>query len=137
MPVRTALRVRLPNRPGELARVTRQLANAGINLESVAGVVSGNEGIVEILTGDADRAAQALQGAGIAFDRASVLVLPLSERFINTPGTLAQAAEALAQAGINIESAYTMPGGPTGAQVVLGCSDPQKAEQLIASMLMA
>jgi hypothetical protein len=137
MPIRTALRVRLPNRPGELARVARQLANAGVNLEAVAGVASANEGTVEILPDEADRAAQALQGAGIAFDRADVLVLPASERFINTPGSLAQAAEALAQAGINIESIYIVPGGPTGVQAALGSDDPQRAEQILASLVSA
>ena len=35
MAIETALRIRLPNRPGELARVARQLANAGVNIRSV------------------------------------------------------------------------------------------------------
>jgi hypothetical protein len=137
MPVGTALRVRLPNRPGELARVAGQLGNAGVNIQSVAGVVSDDEGVVELMADDLDRAAAVLQDAGVSVQRVQVLVQPVSERFASTPGTLAQAAGALAAEGINIESIYLLPGGPTGVQVVLGCDRPERAEQLVSPMAMA
>ena len=41
----TVLTTRLPHRPGELARLTRALADAGVNIEAVYVLASGRDGI--------------------------------------------------------------------------------------------
>src|SRR5437588_4641765 len=103
MAVQSAIRVRLPNRPGELLKVVRELARLGVNLEAVAGVAgSGQEGVLELLVNDAEAASRALKDAGLAFDVTQVAVVWLP----NKPGTLAKACEALANAGINLNATF-------------------------------
>ncbi|MFL5733941.1 MAG: ACT domain-containing protein [Chloroflexia bacterium] len=133
MPIETALRIHLPNRRGELARVARQLANAGVNIRTIAGLTVGNEGTVELLVDDPARASQALKQAGANFEQARVIVSPIPSQVRDTPGTLAQLADILAEAGINIESLYTTAGQGGQLQGVLGCDNPEKAEPLLAS----
>ncbi len=133
MAIETALRVRLPNRPGEFARVTRQLANAGVNIRSVVGLTAGNEGVVEFLVENVPAATRAFEQAGTPFQEVRVVVNPIPTEVITQVGAMATLAEALAAAGINIESLYAAP-GPTGApQSVLGSSDPEGADPLMAT----
>lgn len=42
---RTVLAVQLPHRPGELARVTRQLADAGVNIDALYVLRANSDGI--------------------------------------------------------------------------------------------
>src|SRR5438045_9576241 len=126
----TALRMHLPNRQGELDKITRQLANAGVNIRPAAGVTSGGEGQVEFLVDNPGNAITALTQAGTNFDQVRVAISPIPQQAMNQPGTLARLAEKLAAAGINIESFYPAP-GPTGEILaVLGCSDPEQADHI-------
>ena len=133
MAIETALRIRLPNRPGELARVARQLANAGVNIRSVVCLTLGGEGVVEFLVDDLVAATRSLGPEGTAVREVRVVVTPIPTEVINQPGALATLAEALAAAGINIESLYAAIGPNGEVQSVLGCSDPEKAEPLMAT----
>src|SRR5213596_1740695 len=101
MATETALRVRLPNRPGELARVARQLANAGVNIRSVAGVSGPGEGTLELLVDNLGAATGALMQGGTAFQEVRVVVSPIPAGVTDQPGMLARLAEKLAGAGIN------------------------------------
>jgi hypothetical protein len=131
MAIETALRVSLPNRPGELARVARQLANAGVNVRSVAGVSGAGEGVLEFLVDNLDAAAGALRQGGTSFQETRVATSPIPNEVVSQPGALAHLAEALAGAGINIESLYAAVGEGGQIMAVLGCSDPEKAEPLL------
>jgi hypothetical protein len=74
-----------------------------------------------MLVDDADATREALQGAGIevSADR-DVLVTEVEDR----PGTMAEVARKLGDAGVNIEFAYTTFGG---VRLVLGVDDLDKA----------
>jgi hypothetical protein len=133
MAIETALRVRLPNRPGELARVARQLADAGVNIRSVAGVAGAGEGSLEFRVDSLGAAIGALMQGGTTFQEVRVVVSPIPSGVPDQPGTLARLAEKLAAAGINIESLYIAIGPGDQPQAVLGCSDPEKAEPILAS----
>ena len=80
MSVETALRVRMKNSPGELARVSEQLGTAGVNIRAIAGVASGDESRLEFLVDNPANAARVLRDAGISFDEVPVALawLPTS-----------------------------------------------------------
>jgi hypothetical protein len=123
--VMTDLTLSLPNRPGTLAAAAAALANAGINIDGVCGsTVGGGEGIGHVLVTDAAAARQALQAAGttIAGER-QVLVAEVEDR----PGTLAEVAGKLANAGINIDLLYLA----TRTRLVIGVPDVQAAQSLL------
>src|SRR5262245_16406740 len=108
MAIRTALRLDLANQPGELAKVLRPIAQAGVNIHALAGIASAHSAVVAALPSDPAAAARALQQAGIHFQEVAVVVTWLPNR----PGTLLKACEALATAGINIESVYVVSTDP-------------------------
>ncbi len=133
MAVERAIRFNLPNQPGELLRVVRQIAEAGVNLRSVAGVVGqdAGTGTVELLVSDPDLALRSLRDGGTQAEEVQVAVAWLPDR----PGTLAAALQALADEGINIESIYLVSTDEQrGRQAAFGCSDPQRADQILSNV---
>ena len=103
MPTATQLNLTLDNEIGTLARLSRDLANGGVNLLALsAHEVDRHKGIVRLLVPNRELATRALSKAGYAFTVEEVLFVELQHR----PGALAKAVEKLARARINIRYAY-------------------------------
>ena len=137
MAVQVALRLEVANRPGELVKVLRPIAQAGVNLHAVAGVAGSGASagtptnVVELLPSQVAAAADALQKAGIQSHQVEVVVNWLPNR----PGTLLKACEALATAGINIEGVYVVSTDPSqGVQMTFECREAQRADQVLAGV---
>jgi hypothetical protein len=115
------LTVVLEDRPGALADLGEATGAADINIEGMCATTSGGKGEIHILVEDLAATREALDGAGIEVsgDR-EVLVVEVEDR----PGTMAEAARKLGDAGVNIEFAYTTFGG---VRLVLGVDDLEKA----------
>ncbi len=123
MPKVTQLVLNLQSKPGVLANVTGVLGRVGVNIEGVCGVESAGRGKIRLLVSDVSRAEAALKAAKIRCGREDAITLSLENR----PGTLAEAAEKLARAKVNIKCAYSAMGSAPGpALVVLTVSNLQK-----------
>jgi hypothetical protein len=111
--VATDLAVTLPeDRPGMLARAVNAVSNAGLNLEGHAEM----EGVVHVLTVDADAARKALEGAGFRIVREQQVVLvPVHDR----PGSAASVFRRIADAKVNIRFSYLA----TGNRLVIAADD--------------
>lgn len=98
--VATDLAVTLPeDRPGMLARAVNAVSSAGLNLEGHAEM----EGVVHVLTTDADAARGALEAAGFRVVREQEVVLvPVEDR----PGSAASIFRRIADAKVNIRFSY-------------------------------
>jgi hypothetical protein len=120
------LSVALDNRPGELARLGEATAGAGINIEGVCGVATGGgTATIHILVEDVVATRSALENAGLEVsDEHDVLVVDVEDR----PGAMSEVARNLADAGVNIELAYTTFGG---VRLVLGVDDLEKTRAAI------
>jgi hypothetical protein len=133
MSVETALRVRLPNRPGELSRIASQLARAEVNIRAVGGVAgaaSPSESVLEFLVDRPSEASRAWREAGTPFEEVPVALVWLPDE----PGTLAKAGAALAEAGINLDSTYIVRTEAGRTQVAFGCADAPQADRLLAAL---
>ena len=123
MPAARELRVHIADKPGVLGLVSVVLSEAGINIEGFA--VWG--GVARLFVSDTDRAQELLDNEGFPCAAADVLRLHLPDE----PGNLAEVAEVLGSAGINIDYAYTVtPEQPGEAAFVLAV-DPKRAEGVI------
>ena len=98
--VATDLAVTLPDdRPGMLAKAVNAVSSAGLNLEGHAEM----EGVVHVLTTDADAARGALEAAGFRIVREQQVVLvPVEDR----PGSAASIFRRIADAKVNIRFSY-------------------------------
>jgi hypothetical protein len=115
------LTVVLDDKPGTLADLGEATGKANVNIEGMCATTTGGKGEIHMLVDDADATREALRGAGIevSADR-DVLVTEVEDR----PGTMAEVARKLGDAGVNIEFAYTTFGG---VRLVLGVDDLDKA----------
>jgi hypothetical protein len=115
------LTVLLEDRPGALADLGEATGRAGINIEGVCAITAEGRGVIHVLLEDVAAAREVLEGAGfeVAEER-EVLVVDVEDR----PGTMGEVARKVAEAGVNIELAYTTFGA---VRLVLGVDDFEQA----------
>lgn len=118
------LTIYLDDQPGELARLTALLGQAGVNIEGCCALASGGgEGEVHLLVEDEAAAFGALDEAGIdVASEQEVVVVPVEDR----PGALGEVARRLGEAGVNITLTYLA----TNTRLVFACDDLATARRL-------
>lgn len=118
------LSVHHADEPGMLGAISSVLGESGINIDGF-GVWGG---VARLFVSDPDRARELLEEAGYTCEQREVLRLHLPDE----PGNLAEVAQALGDAGINIDYAYTLtPSQPGAAAFVLAVVDPEEAEEIL------
>ncbi|MFQ6617149.1 MAG: amino acid-binding protein [Fidelibacterota bacterium] len=128
MAVTRQFSVFLENAPGHLAKLTRSIADAGVNLLAISIPPSAEHGIIRIVTEDPDATRSVLSETGHAFSETDVLLIELE----NKVGALAEAAEKLAAERINVEYAYcSVSKGGTGTAAIFKVSDLEKASAIL------
>ena len=122
--------VSLPNKPGEVAKVTEALANKGINITGFSGATCGDSGSICLLTNDEAATRIALRGYDV--HERELVVASLADK----PGSLAEAARRLGDARVNIEAA--VPTGMSGGNisVAFATDDPAKARDALGSAVL-
>jgi len=117
--------VKLPNRPGELARLTEKLRDARVNIRTMS--TEPRAEIVRLVTADPEKTKEALREAGMEFSERNVLVAKLEDK----PGELARITGVLAREGINIDAAYMLDKDSKHVHVALAVSDEEKARNIL------
>lgn len=119
--------VELPNQPGSLAMVAEAVAERGINITGFAGATSGELGSVVFTTDDESATRNALGEKGWVYREVPIVHASMEHR----PGTLAAAARKLADAGINIETAFVAGMDGDKVQVAFGVDTPEAASRAL------
>jgi hypothetical protein len=119
--------VELPNQPGSLAMVAEAVAERGINITGFAGATSGELGSVVFTTDDESATRNALGEKGWVYREVPIVHATMEHR----PGTLAAAARKLADAGINIETAFVAGMDGDKVEVAFGVDTPEAAERAL------
>jgi hypothetical protein len=117
----TDIRIEADNRPGQLAAIGEELGKAGVNIDGFSATVDDGRGFLHLLVEDGATARQALEAAGftVAGEREAIVLDNVEDR----PGYLGELARRLADAGVNIESAYLA----TNTRIVFGVGDAAQA----------
>jgi hypothetical protein len=116
--------VTLANKPGQLATLAGQLADAGIHIESLAAIGSDGESLVRFMPDDAVATRHVLKSAGVHFEERPVL-----DTFIpDEPGALAEVTQRLADADVNIDSIYLLHSNAEGLHFAMTVDDPELAQ---------
>jgi hypothetical protein len=123
----TQLTLTLESKPGVLAKISRTLADAGVNITAICAAETAGRGKIRMLVSDPARAKDALKAAKLRCGEEPALTLTLEDR----PGALARVAEKLAQGKLNIKCAYATTSGGGSATVVLTVSNADKAQALL------
>lgn len=122
--------VKLENRPGRLAEVLQVVADRGVNLTAAGGAASGEAGAVALIADDETGLQDALAGGGATYEDVELVSAELEDR----PGTLADAARRLGDAGVNITA--LVPTGMIGGRVsvAFGVDDADAARRALTEM---
>jgi hypothetical protein len=115
--------VEASNRPGEFARHADAIAKRGINLANVVCLGIGDRGGAAFYATDEAGLRTALNEAGIAFREVEAVTARLQDK----PGTVADAARRLGDAGVNIE--LLVPMGMSAQEEVTVAFGVDKADQ--------
>ena len=98
----------MDDQPGKLADLGEATGRGGVNIEGLCAMVGDGKGFIHILVQDEGAARKALEDAGIAVaDEREAVVVDLHDK----PGAMGEVARDLAEAGVNIDVAYTIFSG--------------------------
>ena len=117
------------NAVGVIAEITKALADEEINVESINAQVVGEQGTIILTADHYDRALFVLNKAGFKAVSDDALVLHLPDR----PGALADVADRLKQAGVNIESLHILNRQAGHAMIALKTDNKAGAVAAIGS----
>jgi len=111
--------VHLANRPGMLATLAEQIADAGVNIEALAAFGVGEVGMVRLIVTDEAIARSVLRRAGMSFEERPITVTTLPHH----PGALASLTRDLADSGVNIDALYLLRSSAEGLELAIGIDD--------------
>ena len=118
------LSVFLENKTGRLARVTRVLGEASINIRALSIADTSDFGILRLIVNDPPRAYSILKDAGFTVSETEVIAV----RVQDTPGGLAAVLEQMSEANLSIEYMYAFLGtSENDALVIFKVEDIKKA----------
>ncbi len=90
------------NKPGKIERVTRVLAEKGINIRAITISDSGDYGIIKLLLDHPEAGCEHLTADGIAASLKEIVAV----RMMDKPGGLYSIAKILREKSVNVEDAY-------------------------------
>lgn len=115
----------VPNKVGELAAITEDLGNNGINILSISAMGFEDKGVVHLITSDERSALRVLNKRGLDVRLSDVLVVTIPDR----PGELAKIVKKISRAGINIEGVYQLKKDKGIAEIVI---KPENIDEALA-----
>lgn len=118
------------NKPGEFARHAEEIARRGINLASVVCLGLGDRGGAAFYAQDEAGLRSALNDAGIGFREVSIVTVRLDDK----PGTVAEAARRLGDAGVNIELLARMGVDGQMVTVAFGVDQEEQARTALGDL---
>jgi hypothetical protein len=122
------LSVFLVNRPGVLAKVCSALSDAGVDLRAISVSDTVDHAVVRLVTTDSELARTVLERGGALVVETDVLMITLA----NKPGALADMANKLSEAKLNIEYSYGSIGAADKVTLVMRINDVEKAMKVLA-----
>lgn len=119
----------LINKPGILAQVSKQLAQAKINVLAMTMMDSSEHGVLRLVAEDHEKLRNALKALDLPTTEADVLLVEMP----NKPGALADICGKLATAHINISYAYCTTGTKGGkTKGIFRVADIKKAQKVLS-----
>lgn len=113
----------LENKAGELAQITKILAENNVNLRAISIAETSDYGVLRMIADDAEHASRVLMKNGNVISMTPVSVIEVPDR----PAGLSDVLSVLAKADIDIEYMYSLFTQEQGkAYMVFRVSDKQK-----------
>ena len=116
------------NKPGVLAHVLKEFANAKLNIVAMTMMDSVEHGVMRVVFAEPEQARELMTKLNLPFNETDVLCVQMD----NKAGALASVAERLSKNHINITYAYVTAGAKGGRTTgVLKVADVKKAMKVL------
>ena len=123
----TRIVIMAKNEVGVIADISRALADASINIETISAKALGDKGVITLTTDDDDASLRVLTDTGFKASADDSLMLSLHDE----PGALAKVAERFKEAGINIQSLHILDRREGHTTIAVSTDDRERAEALV------
>ena len=122
------LSVYAENSKGSLARITKVLADANVDLRSLCIADTNEYGIIRIVADDTEKAHNAVKAAGLTSNVRNVIAIAIPDE----AGGLHKVLDILDKNDIDLEYAYSLITGKVdSAYIVLRVNDNEKTETVL------
>lgn len=125
--------VQLDNRPGELAHLARALGARGINITQISCAGTGTIACAFMTTTNEDETREVLRGLGHEFVEGATVVVDV----LDQPGGLADVAERLAAAGVNVLGTLCIGRRAGVIEMAFAVDNEEKARTALAQAQLA
>ena len=125
--------VQLDNRPGELAHLARALGTRDINITHISCAGTGTIACAFMTTTEDEQTRDVLRGLGHDFVEGATVVVDV----LDQPGGLAEVAERLATAGVNIHGTLCIGRRAGVIEMAFAVDDEAKARAALAQAQLA
>lgn len=135
MPTSKEFEIRLEDRPGSLAKVTKALADKGVNIIGFQSIpTEGKRSQVRFIVDSPNTASAVLDLEHISYQENEVAVAIIPHR----PGGLAEVASQLAGSSINIDYSYSGVDVTTNTPLLIfGVAEAAKAARILDKLTAA
>src|SRR6266851_4168050 len=134
MPTVNEFTIRLEDRPGTLGKVSRALADRGVNILAFQSFATEGKALTRIVVDTPVAAKKVLDSERLTYTEAEVAQVKLPHR----PGELARAASRLGETKINISYAYGgLEAGTNAPVVIFGVAEVGKAVAILDQVAAA
>ena len=121
--------VRINNQPGALARVTKSVADKGINIEAIIATVEGADAVIHLVTSDHQRTINTLHERQLEVQETKVVVVEALHR----PGLLQHITEKLARENMDLFYLYATAAEVDKCLVILSSTNNEWAVMVLNS----
>lgn len=119
----------IENKKGELAEVTRYIADHNINIKALSIADTQDFGILRIICEDSAAVESVLKEGGYLITVTDVLAAAIADE----PGSMAAILEVLSAAHIMVEYTYAFVSAKAGAYMIFRVDDNEKATAALAA----
>src|SRR5512147_1883263 len=117
------------NKPGRMAKVSKTLSDAGVNIRALTIAEAGDFGVIRMVVDDPEKGYKVLKDNGFTVSTTDVLAVEMKD----TPGGLYEIVNALGESGVNVDYAYAfVTAKAQKAMLILRVDDLSAARRSLA-----
>jgi hypothetical protein len=118
------------NKPGRMAKVSKTLSDAGVNIRAMTVAEAGDFGVIRMVVDNPEKGYEVLHDSGFTVSTTDVLAVEMKD----TPGGLYEIVDTLGSNKINVDYAYAfVTAKAQSAMLIMRVDDIAKARLVLSA----